>query len=266
MEKIPLILFSGGLDSTALVASALQKGQCDVMYADGGQHPEKVKQELRARREIIEYLNATSPHKVRQDYRVPQHISFASAPGNRYSQPAAWLFTALNVIDYDEHSELQVGYVYDDGGFCRWLPNIANAWRELQTFSRWHDPIPVDWPLIDKSKVQILRDIDPELINMIWVCEQPETVEGNVKQCGKCRPCKTARSTLAAYKEEFGYTVHTRLLFTRLRRELAKPDGKAMDTEFAKDTVAYGPGVNRHLHNVSAIRGYVQRAKPTDVN
>jgi len=238
--KIPLILFSGGLDSTALVYKQLQIGPCDVMYADGGQHPAKIASELVAREKIISYLNKTCPHKVQKDFRAP-HISFAQTPGNRYSQPAAWLFAALSVIDNDRHSELQVGYVYSDGGFCRWLPNIENAWRELQRFTRWHDPIPVNWPLIDLEKYQILDAIDPELVNMIWVCEMPNSEgENKYSQCGKCRPCKMAKQTLAAYKETYGHTIHTKLLINRQRRAEDVKDRTKTDSEYVSKSAAMG--------------------------
>ena len=248
--KIPLILFSGGLDSTALLYKQLQNGPCDVMYADGGQHPGKIASELVAREKIINYLNATCPHKVQQDFRAP-HISFAQSPGNRYSQPAAWLFAALSVIDGTRHSELRVGYVYDDGGFCRWLPNIENAWRELQRFSRWHDPIPVVWPLIDWEKYQLLDVIDPELVNMIWVCEQPKHENDNkFSQCGSCRPCKTAKQALANYKEDHGYTIHTKLLINRQRRAENAKDRAKTDSDFVGKAAAVGHPVVQVRENM----------------
>lgn len=237
--KIPLILFSGGLDSTALLYKQLQIGPCDVMYADGGQHPIKITRELEAREKIIGYLNDTCPHKVQNDYRAP-HISFAQSPGNRYSQPAAWIFAALAVIDAGRHSELRIGYVYSDGGFCRWLPNIEAAWNNLQSFSRWHEPIPVTWPLIDIEKYQLLDQIDPELITMIWVCEQPGLDEKDeFKQCGKCRPCRMAKQTLADYKQTNGYTIHTKLLINRQRRAEEAKDQTAANIKYADGSLSF---------------------------
>lgn len=245
MEKCPLILFSGGLDSTALLYRQLQRGPCDVMYADGGQHPAKIASELLAREKIITYLNKTCPYKVRNDYRAP-HITFAQSPDNRYSQPAAWIFAALSVIDPDLHTELRIGYVYDDGGFCRWLPNIESAWHNLQSFSRWRDPLPVVWPLIDVEKYQLLGEIDPELINMIWICEQPKTKEGGgYTQCGECRPCRMAKQTLRNYKEANGHTIHTKLLITRQRRTEDLKNRTEIDSKYVADSVCMGRVVSQ---------------------
>lgn len=262
MDKCPLILFSGGLDSTALVYRRLQEGPCDVMYADGGQSVFKIQAELKARRKIIEYLNTVCPYKVRQDYRIDQHVSLASSPDLRYSQPAAWLFIALMIADPSKHSSVQVGYVYDDGGFCRWLPNIERAWVELQSFSRWGGPIPLEFPLIDIPKVQLLAAIDPELINMIWVCEQPKYDEPT-KQCGKCGPCRKALAVLAEYKETYGHTIYSKLLTTRVARANAGDDWEERDMRYAGHTASAKTHMEKRMKNMCDIQATPSRVIPS---
>lgn len=219
MNKLPLLLLSGGLDSTFLLWRTLQEGPCDVLYSDGGQSGVKLEAELKAREKIIAYCNQYAPHKVQQDLTTGYSYSFAGTPDLRYCQPMSWINAALAVVDASRHSELLIGYVYDDGGFCRWLPEIEKIWESAQKITKWSDPIPVKWPLIDVPKVKILEHIDPELATMIWVCEMATREDdGKIKACGKCRPCKTLRATLREYREENGHDFGTKLLHVRMAR------------------------------------------------
>lgn len=57
--KVPLLLFSGGLDSTYLVSYMLaENGPVDILYVNGGQAPEKMRLELEARQRNIQFWSA----------------------------------------------------------------------------------------------------------------------------------------------------------------------------------------------------------------
>jgi hypothetical protein len=132
----------------------------------------------------------------------------------------SWINAALAVVDATRHSELLIGYVYDDGGFCRWLPEIEKIWESAQKITKWSAPIPVKWPIIDMPKVSILQYIDPELAMLVWVCEMPtrEDDTGKIRACGRCKPCKTLRATLREYRAETGHDFGTKLLHVRMAR------------------------------------------------
>lgn len=212
--KRPLVLFSGGLDSTALLENILKTGPCDTLYINGSQSSEKAKKELAARKSIIEYLNANSMHKVISDY-TPGYSINLNSNGCRYSQPVSWLVGALGILNQDIHNGLYVGYVYDDGGFCRHIPTLENIWRDMQMVSKWDKPVPLHYPLIDTNKVDILNRIDPELLTKIWVCETP-TSEG--KACLKCNPCILLKQVMKRYEEIHKHSIMSKVLFTRQRR------------------------------------------------
>lgn len=173
--KRPLILFSGGMDSTYLLQTTLYWGPCDVLYVRGGQHSAKVTKEQDARRKIIDTLNECYGYKVTREYEPAGRLSFASVKQRKYSQPVSWLMGALQVLDPDRHSKLLVGYVGDDGfGFGRLMPEIEKIWYSAQKLIHTGEPIPIEFPLDHVTKREILHHLDTRLVNHIWVCEQPE--------------------------------------------------------------------------------------------
>lgn len=217
-EKIPLVLFSGGLDSTAMLWKYLQDGPVDVLYADGGQHPLKIEKELECRKRTIEYLNRVSPHKVQMDLRTDNNVSFASGPTSKYSQPMAWMVAAMSVLDTSRHKCLAVGYVGDDGGFLRYIPNIYTAWENMQILTKTGEPVPIVFPIIDNRKVDLLNAIPTELLDSIWVCEMPRTDDnGVIRPCKSCSPCKLAAAVLHQFEQENGYTIFSKKLVKQLR-------------------------------------------------
>lgn len=218
MAKIPLVLFSGGLDSTAMLWKYLQTTPVDVLYADGGQHPLKIQKELECREKTIEYLNRVCPNKVQRDVRTDNVVIFAGGSTVKYSQPISWMVAALSVLDTNRHSTLAVGYVDDDGGFLRLLPNIVSAWENMQILSKTGDLVPLVFPIIDNSKLALLASIPVELLDSIWVCEFPTKHDTKgIVPCMKCKPCKLGRSVLRQYEEEFGYSIFSKKLVQQLR-------------------------------------------------
>lgn len=216
-EKIPLVLFSGGLDSTVMLWKYLQTTPVDVLYADGGQHPLKIEKELECRKRTIEFLNRVMPYKVQTDLRTDNNVSFASGPGNKYSQPMAWMVAALSVLDPTRHKSLSVGYVGDDGGFLRYIPNLYSAWENMQILSKVGEPVPLVFPVVDNRKVDLLGAMPTELLDSIWVCEMPNSEDGVVRACKKCTPCKLGASVLHQFEQENGYSIYSKRLVKQLR-------------------------------------------------
>lgn len=226
MSKIPLILLSGGLDSTYLLQNQLyQMGGADVLYVNGGQHPIKQDAELKARRKIIDHFNNNYPHKVEAEWECLNSRSIVGNDNHKWSQPPAWIMGALTCIQPGRHSELQIGYVNDDSlSFGYNLHHVEKAWYHLQKISVVaEEPVPIKFPLMYMSKVEILRNLDKRLLDDIWICETPKDID---TPCGKCKPCKLMKTTLHLYKERFDETVFTtRLLALRDH----KPGFKSVD-------------------------------------
>lgn len=172
-KKIPLVLFSGGLDSSFLLHKLLQDGDVDVLYVKGVLHDTKMEVEQVRRDEIISIAEKQTGNKVRNRYLVNLgEMPFGGMACHSFTQPSMWLMGALMISDSAIHSSLNVGYVMGDQ-ISALLSNITAAWHNFQAFSKANEAIPLEFPLWQTSKQKILYDIHPELVRKVWYCEKP---------------------------------------------------------------------------------------------
>jgi 7-cyano-7-deazaguanine synthase in queuosine biosynthesis len=211
MSRVPLILFSGGLDSTYLLHDRLLRGDVETLYVAASQCPKKIKRELAARKKIIDYLNKHCEYSIRRDNVVHLDIDTQNGPvmDCSWAQPFMWLTGALKISDGDfRHSCLEVGYVSGDSILSR-LHNITQAWEHLQAFTK-HHPIPIQFPLQTRLKHDMLRTLHVPLWEHIWVCEMPVKPKGRGKRnyvaCGECPACDTQAASLFLFERKFKKT------------------------------------------------------------
>lgn len=226
-NRKPLVVFSGGMDSTYMLWQQLKEGDVHTCYIHAAQSPLKVPKELEARSKIIPFLEELTGNKVLRDTivkignsektgrAVEMETRMTSGrpkedhnllPDRTWNQAHMWLFGALYVSDGQLlHSKLLIGNVMGDDISSK-LSDQSAAWHHLQAFSK-HHPIPLEFPLMMFSKDRILRELPIELLKLIWICELPD-VAGVVshpptpdevhllKPCNKCPACITMLQTL----------------------------------------------------------------------
>lgn len=237
MSDIPLVLFSGGLDSTYLVSTLLMKGPVDVLYVNGGQSQDKIKKEIEARDKLIALMNQIYPYKIQGQYEVLDSVYRHDGQNKKWIQPNAWMQGAFRVLKPGRHDSVQIAYVRDDGAsFGRQLPTLETQWDAMLKIGYQGEPVPLEFPILHMSKVEILEEIDKRLLEHIWVCELPN--EG--KSCGKCTPCETIDTALYRYKKKHGETVW-RTAKRAIRKFEANAENKVNERE---DT-----NVSYHCHD-----------------
>lgn len=221
MSKVPLLLFSGGLDSTFMLQTALMEGDVETLYVSGAQCPNKVKKELAARKRIIDKLERICKHRVRRDHVIQmENLLDGSTPDHKFVQPMAWIYGALKVSDGgDRHSELRIGYVNGDSIMVN-LQNVLAVWDQAQHFTKWH-PLPLVFPLMYMHKDDILHRLNPHVWEDVWVCEMPKRKGAGHTACGSCRPCLTQAAVLHLYAGKYGETYAARN--ERLLKEFKLP-------------------------------------------
>lgn len=203
--SVPLVLFSGGMDSTYLVSYMLaENGPIDVLYVNGGQSPEKMRLELEARDRLIEFMNREYPNKIQRQYEILQPVYIHDGQSKKWQQPNSWMQGAYRVLDASRHSCVRIAYVSSDGAhFGSNLHHIEQQWASMLKVGFTGDHIPLEFPLIHLTKLDILEQIDKRLLPMVWVCEMPHAG----KACQRCSPCKLANATLREYKHKHEETV-----------------------------------------------------------
>lgn len=214
--KVPLLLFSGGMDSTFMLHQALVNGDVETLYVQAGQCSNKALQELKARKRIIAKLERLTGNRVLRDHIVKLDFDmYTSFADYSWTQPLMWITGALKVTDGEErHTHLEIGYVSGDSILSR-LHNITQAWEHLQAFTK-HHPIPVKFPLHTTLKTSILRGLNPHVWKDIWVCEMPTRKGRRFMACEQCEACHTRSATLHIYKRKYGQ-VYEKEVVKRMR-------------------------------------------------
>lgn len=247
MDKVPLVLFSGGLDSSYSLYQALKEGNAHTLYIDGTQGPEKIFAELTARKNIKELLSKKVDKEISRDYTVGPQTFYGDITGYRhtgvadamFSQAHRWLFGALEVSDGNLHNWITISYVNGDQISSK-IPDIINAWTSLQSFVK-ATPIGIYTPLLWTKKIDIVNNLlldFPELLGSIWICEDPIRKMGTIRphcksirdfqshlttemehtHCGHCTGCVTMTKTLMEWE-----LTHRRSFSKALEAVISKP-------------------------------------------
>jgi 7-cyano-7-deazaguanine synthase in queuosine biosynthesis len=266
-DKRPLLLFSGGLDSTMMLNLALRETDVDVLSSDCGQHELKLQAEKLARQRIIRWMDvdrAVGDDERRFTVRDRTNfvgVNFAMAPGMVSSQAPAWLFAALHTFDPNRHSEVRIGYVLGDDALA-YRHEMQEAWKYLSLLSK-RETVPLVFPLISYRKSQFLKWLPADLLDLIWVCEIPYWQGTTIVQCGRCNPCqrhqmemtrafgnkaKFEKAVTAAKRDTKAYHAHRDKL--RLERDVPEP-GKASEEEFTDPSAKPAPGSDSSVEAAS---------------
>jgi 7-cyano-7-deazaguanine synthase in queuosine biosynthesis len=217
MNTHPLIVFSGGMDSTVMLHRFLQQGDVHVCYFKAAQHWDKIDLELSARKKIIEHLTNLTGNRVLSDTIVEMKEVVTiekqvygdfrrsnNVPDKTWGQAYLWLFGLIYVSDASRHSKICLGNVMGDS-IALHLDNIAAAWSFLQRFTKGTS-VPLEFPLSLWTKDGILDALPREIAAKTWVCELPEEGEEPHirKACGKCAACKTLMKTIWMWEHTRG--------------------------------------------------------------
>jgi len=224
-DKVPLLLFSGGLDSSYQLQRYLEQGDVETLYVTGSQHPTKTVKEREVRQRIIKVLEERTGNRVLKDHHVEVKELFSSYPQSTFKQPMMWLNAALHVVNSRKHSHLSIAYVAGDQIACK-IPYLINAWDNMQYVCK-EEHVPVRFPLEVTTKQMILKEIWSEVIQHVWVCETPRMWKDGrelylwnsdftahqtdtIKACGDCLPCLTMAGQLHMWKLRHGrhYSFH----------------------------------------------------------
>lgn len=201
-DKVPLLLWSGGLDSTWMLWQAVQKGDVDYVTVNGGQCRNKRVSEEYARIRALKWMRARTSNTIRE-IKCHVELRLAEMPALTWSQTVPWLVGALSVIDPKRHSSLEIGYVMGDEVGCI-LDTLKSAWDGLWKVSKQGDTVSLNFPLTMISKRRILENIPRGLYDCIWYCELPQQHDDPRVlmrvPCDGCAACITHKTELYRFE------------------------------------------------------------------
>lgn len=209
-NRIPLILFSGGYDSTLLLLQTLEYTNVDVLYVKGWQNELKTHLELAARQKIIKKINDSKrDFYIKTDYVVDCILpnSLVSRSGSYYNglqQPLEWLTAALLAYAPRNHWGLLYGAIAGDD-ITGHQVDAKRAWESLIAIKYRNEPSILDMPLSNTTKLEVYGHLFAdyyEFLPLITTCEVPkstylsevlQTEEPSpyalVRECGECLAC-----------------------------------------------------------------------------
>lgn len=220
-EKKPLLVFSGGMDSSYMLWKELEKGDVYTCYVDCAQSRDKVPLELAARKKIIAFFEELTGNKVISDtvvtiggaFGIKMKTSYHTGsvtqdnnipPDRTWSQAHQWMFGALYASDgTTKHSALMIGNIMGDS-IALHIEDQKQAWTYLQRFSK-NTVIPLEFPLAYTTKELILEALPLGMLKDVWVCEMPDYNEDQQwRTCNRCEACITLMKTIWGWEHRSG--------------------------------------------------------------
>ena len=188
--KIPLLSWSGGVDSTANVISNFShKIPFETIYIKLPNNEIQQKYELKARKRILKELT-----KIFGNYHIKDtELDFVGtlAGTGKFVQPYIWATSISYNIDMDKYSQLVFGYIKEYDFWHVKSEFQAVIWASHNLLLADGDVPEFFYPLEWVDKASVIRDyynydkrVKP-ILELTYYCEK-----GKSKPCGKCKKCK----------------------------------------------------------------------------
>lgn len=231
-DLIPLVLYSGGMDSTLMLYTELLNRPVDTLYVSCNGGPDREFVENRARQKAMDWFrDRENKHDLRgsvlKDHWIDLNETLVKVKDHKLIQPLAWLIAGLMAFDKSRHSEIQIGYIIGDTAPIK-SDSLEAFWRNAYALMHWCKPEnapPVRFPLIESgySKLDVLTQLPLELADKVWVCELPEKSDGgSYRYCKRCPSCRTQRNALNNYKSQYGWDYGAWVIHNRNKTEVGE--------------------------------------------
>lgn len=190
----PIVIWSGGVDSTLVLAQLLKEGT-DVYtgYIKLANNKRKTKRELKVRKKIKKIMKCY-PGKIIED-RIFDNININHSSlkvYGQFNQPPLWALGSAYLSK--ECSEVIFGYVKGDDfwGIYNSFELAFKSLYEIIYTGRSETP-KVSFPLKWDNKHRVYQDaIKEPWFPYCWTCENPK----KKKPCCDCLPCEKHIATM----------------------------------------------------------------------
>lgn len=178
------VLWTGGLDSTALVHRLLTEGHSvTVGYVVITNNEEKSKRELAATRAMSKILKEEFPDTF-GDWNHISTMSINQGSMLALQQPLMFLTSLAYAVSSTPFDYVAIGYVLNDSAVS-YLADLVNIWKSFKPLFLTKQPQLV-FPNIKIGKQEEYDNLPIYLRSSVTWCE----AAGEVVPCNTCTPCK----------------------------------------------------------------------------
>jgi 7-cyano-7-deazaguanine synthase in queuosine biosynthesis len=194
-------MFSGGLDSTAMLVRLLKEGKDDLRV----HHIRMQNREGRAEAEqgAVESILAWCRNRYRPFRYSESGLDFAALEAIPIDYLSVAYVACQVAIDTPGCNRIAVGTLARDLDEVKRSVTAAQrtvfrAMYECYRARKLGDPA-LEWiyPVYALNKAQVASLLEPELRGLTWSCRRPVRVPGGFRVCGSCKPCR-ARTEISA--------------------------------------------------------------------
>jgi 7-cyano-7-deazaguanine synthase in queuosine biosynthesis len=195
-SKRILIPWSGGADSTLLIAEALRaKDRIWYCTFEAGQPNTQIMAEAVAREKLEERLKRRFAEAPEMHLHRSKLVLDTSGTNLPMKQLPAWFMHLITMVADKSgqfyFDEIHLGYLLNDDAAYS-LSNLKLAWHHmcLAVYGIDRDPPKLMFPLLRYRKGQVLAELTQlGLIDLISICELPQLYDDGWRQCNECPSC-----------------------------------------------------------------------------
>lgn len=198
MEKVTIVMLSGGVDSTGALYRLLKETDNYII----AHHIDFVNRENRAgvERVVCDRVVKWLQENVRSfDYTQSSWVwPFPHIGWDVINTMYFGGLLAKSFVGPDREVSLGIGDTKDDFGAYQWKSPLAQAIGLIAALEdprkpRQFTPVIVQ-PIIDLTKKEIVEMIPPELFELTWSCRKPIIEGSTTRTCGECSACNDLKA------------------------------------------------------------------------
>lgn len=172
------IFFTGGLDSTYLVYSALKSQYTvDLIYFEIENNHYKTQVEKFIRNKIIEKLRDIEDFAQLLNVNDSHNVYNITTRSTLHMPQFPLFITTIGYLDLTKYDEIHLGYVMNDDAIS-FIPEIKKIYKTLIKLNYSEKPCAkLKFPLSKLSKEQLIKWLPNTLLQDVFYCESPRLVK-----------------------------------------------------------------------------------------
>lgn len=182
-DKRVFVLWSGGLDSTALINYYLGQGyKVEAGYVKLLNNETKSVMELQAIEKLLVFLK---PYSFK--YLGVINETLTNSGSCTFNQLPHWIMSLVYMNnELNNYDEMSIGYIMNDD-IISYLSDIQKLWKSYSPFCTGHAKL--KFPLIRWNKASIKSSLNDDVFKETVWCENPLINGDKYVPCRHCNSC-----------------------------------------------------------------------------